>query len=233
MINTYSESSLHRVLKQQYATIYGGKTEIQEGKYICDIIANDNTIIEIQTANLHSLSPKLLELKEKHKILTVHPLITEKRIETYDTEGNLLSSRKSPKKENWINLFRHLRGIYKYLEEDWFTLEVIKISMIEKRIKTEAPVQLKNKSRRFKRNWYKTDKQLLEIFERKTFHTRKDYLELLPAGLPEEFSSADLKDAGCKSEANIILWVLKKAGFITQTCTKNRRYYYKINNQSD
>lgn len=233
MINTYSESSLHRDLKQQYATIYGGKTEIQEGKYICDIVAADNTIIEIQTANLHSLSPKLMELKENHKVLIIHPLIAEKRIETYDTEGNLLSSRKSPKKENWINLFRHLTGVYRYLEEDWFTLEVIKISMIEKRIKTDAPVQLKNKSRRFRKNWYKTDKELLDISERKTFHTRKDYLALLPAELPEEFSSVDLKNAGCRNEANIILWVLKKAGFITHTGTKGRRYYYKINDQPD
>ena len=58
MINTYNESELHKTLKLYYAELYGGQTEIQFHKWICDIQTPSGTIIEIQTSNLAALKEK-------------------------------------------------------------------------------------------------------------------------------------------------------------------------------
>ena len=69
MINTYNESELHKTLKLYYAELYGGQTEIQFHKWICDIQTPSGTIIEIQTSNLAALKEKALAaIKEKRDL---------------------------------------------------------------------------------------------------------------------------------------------------------------------
>ena len=64
-------------------------------------------------------------------------------------------------------------------------MEIVAISISEKRIKTENPVQTKNKSRRFLKNWYKTGKSLNQIIETKCFSEKTDFIQILK----EEFST--------------------------------------------
>ena len=235
MINTYNETELHKTLKEMYAKKYDGKMEVQENDVICDILCDDSekTVIEIQTKGLYKLLPKLLKLKDNHKIRVVHPLVTEFRIELYDEEGKLISRRRSPKRLSMIDIYEELMGIYPLLGEPWFTLEVIPVSCTERRIRTKEPVQLANKSRRFKRNWYKTGRKLDSMQESVTFSNLASYIDILPEkvqlfrdGTP--FCAKDLYEAGCGKHNYRILWVLKKAEAVEFAFKKGKTSYYRF-----
>ncbi len=238
MINTYKESSLHSTLKKLYSMEEGSRTEVSADGHIYDILTKDENVIEIQTKNLGKLKEKLLDaLTKGRKVKVVHPIPVRKTIETYDQKGNLISKRKSPKKESLYSLFNELKGIYPLITKENFSLEVILIEMIEIRTKTDKPEQSENKRRRFKRDWQKTDKKLVEIIETRTFDSYKDYLKLLPQNLPEKFSTAEIKEefkkdddipANACSYANLIVWTLSKAGLIKQTGKKGNLKLYKI-----
>lgn len=239
MINIENESSLHNTLKAYYCSMYEGKTEVNSDNHIYDIVAKNGTIIEIQTQNLSSLYKKIkdiLEIQNK-KIILVHPVVISKKINVYDSEGKLISSRKSSKKGNIYDIFSQLTKIYPFLLNKNFKLEIIEVNIIEERIKTNSKVQSLNKRRRRKLDWNKTNKRLEEIINTICFSTKDDYLSLLPHNLPEQFSSKELKEklkelkipARIYNNSNIILWVLSRMELIVQTDTKNRFKYYKIN----
>lgn len=214
MINTYSESRLHKTLKNLYAMDRNGKTEQPvEGK-ICDIVADDGSIIEIQTGSLAKLHGKLGLLLPRYRVTVVYPLVVQKTIETVGKDGSLMSRRKSPKKQGILDIFRELTSIYPYLLHEHFMLEVLEVSVVEHRVKVDSPMQLANRSRRFKRDWYKEDKSLAEIHTTHRFSSAEDYLALLPADLPEEFTVKDLGKALKTRNASLILWVLRKMDLV-------------------
>lgn len=238
MINTYNESSLHKTLKELYALKENAQTEVLKNNHIYDVLKSDGTIIEIQTKNLGKLYAKTKDsLNLGLKCTIVHPIATETTIITKDKDGNTLSKRKSPKKNSIYSIFRELTSIYPLLLENNFKLEVLETIITEERIKTETPVQSKNKQRRFKKNWNKADKKLNKILNTRIFKTKNDYLELLPEGLPEEFTTKEIQillkqnKSLPKSAANytsLMVWVFNKMGLIEQTGTKNRFKTYRI-----
>ena len=227
--STLNESSLHKSLKTIYAEIYDGQTEVKKYNHIYDIITKKGNMIEIQTKNLSKLLPKIHDTIEKgHNIKVIHPVIVENKIELYDSENNLISRRKSPKRQNIYSIFNELTGIYDVLLNRHFSLEIIFIKMTETRMRTAENVQSKNKRRRFKKNWIKTNKQLEEIIETKRFNSKEDYLNLLP-DLPETFCSKDLEEKiGKKNNPNLILWVFAHMNIIKHVESQGRKKIYKI-----
>lgn len=238
MINTLNESSLHKSLKTLFSLDVDFKTEVKVENWICDIVTPSNDIIEIQNQNVSSLLPKILSLLlSGHKVTVVHPIITTKYIETYDSKGKRLSRRKSPSKENIYSIFRELTGLYTVLLKKGFYLKIIEITVVEKRIKTEKPVQLTNKSRRFRKDWIKTDKLLEEYGKAYTFNKKSHYLALFPSGMADEFCSKDLSNSlklnkeilgKAYLQSNLMLWLYCKMGIIEKVYKKNRFWYYKI-----
>ncbi|MBO4533711.1 MAG: hypothetical protein J5726_08475 [Treponema sp.] len=225
-INTYNESSLHNTLKIFYAEKYGGRTEVEADGHIYDILCDDGQVIEIQTKNLSKLAGKIKDaIEHGHKVRLVYPLVYRTRIILTSENGELISNRLSPKKGCIYDILRELTGMTELLLNKKFTLEVITINMIEHRVRTVAPVQTNNKSRRFRKNWLKVNKRLDEVLETKQFKTKKDYLALLPKALPEEFCAKDLK---LPKYAHILLWVLSRIPVIEQTKTKGKTKYYVI-----
>lgn len=237
-INTYNESSLHNTLKTLYSVTKNGRTEVKLNGYIYDIITDEDGIFEIQTKNLSKLLPKLMAtLEGGGKITVVYPIIAEKKVFLYDDDGNILSKRKSPKKQTIYSIFDELTGIYPVLLNKNFTLEVLQIKMIEERKRTSQPVQSSNKKRRFKHDWIKTNKRLEDIIETRQFKSADDYIKLLPADLPKSFCAKDLYKAFSDSKkypaeaakkAHLMLWVLSRMEVIEFTEIKNRSKYYKI-----
>ena len=111
-INTYNESSLHNTLKTLYSVTKNGRTEVNLNGYIYDIITDDEGIFEIQTKNLSKLLPKVMTtLEGGGKITVVYPIIAEKKVVLYDDDGNILSKRKSPKKQTIYSIFDELTGL--------------------------------------------------------------------------------------------------------------------------
>lgn len=216
MINTYSESTLHKTLKNLYAMDSNGKTEQPVDGKICDIVADDGSIIEIQTGSLSKLHGKLGILLPSHQVKVVYPLVVRKTIETAGKDGSPVSRRKSPKKQGILDIFRELTSIYPYLLHENFTLEVLEVSVVEHRIKVEEPMQLANRSRRFKRDWYKEGKSLQEIHATHHFSSAQDYLALLPPGLPEQFTIKEAATLLKHRNASLMIWVLRKMGLLVE-----------------
>ena len=115
------------------------------------------------------------------------------------------------------------------------------MNTIEKRIRTEVPVQSKNKRRRFKKNWNKSDTILEEILEEKTLKTADDYIALIPQELDETFTANDIAEKlkkiphtkkNAKKLSGIMVWVLFRMKILECTGTKNHSKLYRINGAS-
>lgn len=228
MINTYAESQLHKTLKNLYAADTLGLTEQEVAGKICDVVAADGGIVEIQTRSLSKLHGKLGVLLPDYRVKVVYPLIVKKTIETVRKDGSLVSRRKSPKRQRLVDVFSELTAIHPYLLHENFTLEVLEVSVVERRVKVEEPIQLNNKSRRFKRDWFKEGKSLEEIHAAHQFSRAQDYLALLPADLPESFTVKEacalLKD----KNVPVMLWVLRKMGLVEEAGKKGRQLVLRI-----
>lgn len=245
MINTYNETKFHEILKLIYATQFNGKTEQKIDKFICDIVTENKEIIEIQTGNLTSLKEKIEFFEEKNqKIRIVHPLIKEKIINTFNKNGELLSTRKSPKQETIYSLPRKLTGIYGLLLNKNFLLEIIFVSIIEIRLKTENKTQNKTNTRRFLKNYTIQEKKLNKIENKLFFSSDKDFINLLPHSLPKVFTLPQLKFEVSKlpelkccnsysikkslTELNYLVWILEKMNLIKKTGKNGRSWNYTI-----
>ncbi|MCQ2573794.1 MAG: hypothetical protein MJ182_07850 [Treponema sp.] len=237
MINTYNESSLHKTIKTLYAQEVNGTTEVALNGHIYDIVAGKQ-IIEIQTGNLAKLLPKVLDSIEKgYKVKVVFPLVINKWIESTNEANNKVSLRRSPKKQSIYNIFDELTGLYPVLLNKKFKLDVVCINILEKRSIFEEPVQTLNKSRRFKKNWIKTGKELKEIISTQTFSKKEDYLNLIPKDVLPEFCAKSISQSLKKNKelpssaaqkSHIMIWVLKHMDLLKETQIKNRSHYYTI-----
>lgn len=236
MINIENESSLHNTLKAYYSSVYNGQTEVKADGHIYDILCEDSTVIEIQTQNLSSLYKKIEDILNRNKkVILIYPQVIGKKINYYNEEGKLTFSRKSSKKGHILDVFSQLTKIYPFLLNKNFILDIVEVNIIEERLKTKEKVQSKNKKRRFRKDWNKTNKRLDEIIKTTRFDNKDDYLSVLPE-LPEEFSSKELKECLKKEKVpaciynncNIILWVLVRMELIEQVQVKNRFRYYRI-----
>ncbi len=237
MINTYNESSLHKSIKTLYAQDYNGQTEVERFGHIYDIVT-ETSVIEIQTGNLSKLLPKILDtLDHGLKVKIVWPLVESKWIESRNENDEILSCRKSPVRQSIYNLFDEITGLYPVLLHPDFSLDVIRVTTIEKRTRYTDPVQTPNKSRRFRKNYLKTGKELKEIISVQTFSKAEDYINLIPFSLEEEFCAKDLTGklrsdkalpSSASKKAHITMWVLRKMELLEETSVKNRSHYYKI-----
>lgn len=241
MINTYNESDLHLTLKKMYALEFNGKTEVKlEGTdWICDIIDENGNAIEIQTSNLSALSEKAeFILKSGKKLKIVHPIITEKYIETLDSKGNILRRKKSPKKSTIYDSLRGMTKICPLFLDGNCTLEILFVRATEFRRQTECGMQTLNKSRRHLKNWIPAGKKLEEILEKKRFTEKEDFTNLLCGAEKSEsglFRACDISRAikaksGAKDArwANLLAWILLKMNLIEVEEKKGRSRYYRI-----
>ena len=238
MINTYSESSLHKTLKDIYALKDGCRTEVKRDGKIYDIVDKEDNVIEIQTKNVSKLLKKTMAVLENgKKIKIVLPVIIEKHIELYEKDGTRISRRKSPVKGSIYDIFDELTGLYPVLLDKNFSLDVLEITMTELRIHTPEPVQSPNGRRRFRKNWNKTDKTLNEILKTHTFSSSENYLKLIPRQCFPEFSAKELSaalktnkslPASAASRAHIMIWVLNKMNLIKLKEIKNRSRCYCV-----
>ncbi len=218
MINTWNESLLHEQLKTLYSE-GSGQFEVPCDGYICDAIKVDGTIIEIQTSNLSKLSHKLTKLVLNHKVILVYPIAQKKTLVTYDSDGNIKSTRKSPKSETIYQIFREITGLIQVLSHENITLKLVFAHIIEKRI-ADGSGSWRRKGIRI------IGKELKEIYGSQEFNTIADYSALLPVNLEQPFTTKDLSKAGAGSHAGHMAWVLHKTGFVQRIGKKGNAWLY-------
>lgn len=233
-MNRKRESHLHKELKDLYQRKFGGDEEVEiklfGERFIIDLLTNDNEIIEIQTKNLSKLKDKIaLALKASTKIRIVYPLIEQKKIIRMGDKGEVLFERTSPKKNKAQSIFLELTGIYEYLLNPLFTLDVILCDVCE--VRKITPPSYNEARARHKTDYKKIDKSLISIRKTLTLKTKDDYLSLL-LGLKESFSKKDLAllIGGRNKEkiSNIMIWVLERMGLVKERKKVGRTLYFNV-----
>lgn len=219
MINTWNESLLHEELKDYYCGDKGN-TEVPIEGSICDVLLEDGSVVEIQTANLGKLKKKLEKLLETRRVKLVYPVARNTLIETYSPDGELVSKRKSPKHETIYRLFSEITGLWHLIGHRNLEFEIVHADILEIRI-ADGTGSWRRKGVR------KQDKKLLRIHETERLTTKKSWAKLIPKTLSGEFTVKDLSKAGAGSNAGKMAWILRKAGIIDLAGKDGHAYVYR------
>jgi hypothetical protein len=186
-IGTMRERSLHAALKAWYAEP-GDQLETEVDGFLIDIV-RDGLLIEIQTGNFSSIKRKLTALTGHHKVRLVYPIAAEKWIVRLTKSGlGRLGRRKSPKHGHLLHVFEELVSIPTLPTRPNFSLEVLLIQ--EEEVRRKRPRGLWRR-----RGWGTHDRRLLDVIDRVVLGSPADFLRLIPDGLPDPFTTADLAQA--------------------------------------
>ena len=184
---TYREGSLHAALKARYAAgVAGSRVEAAVDGFVVDVVGPDE-LVEIQTASFASARRKLERLVDSHRVVLVHPLPVEKWLVRVDADGAILRRRRSPKRGLAFDLFDELVHIPKLLVHPNFRIELALVC--EEEIRGPIPEGARY---RYPREWWRLDRRLLAVVETRRIDTAADLMALLPPGLPEPFTTADI-----------------------------------------
>lgn len=177
-IGTLNEGSLHAALKQRYSQP-GDEFEVPLDGFVIDV-RRGNLLIEIQTSNLAAMGRKLDRVLDEYQVQLVHPIAVNTWLERPGAKP-----RKSPKKLTVYNIFDELVSVPTLLDHPSLTLDVV--------LTHQTKVQVHDPKARRGRGGFRTvDRQLREVVGVETFTSVDDLCRLLPAGLPGEFTTADL-----------------------------------------
>ena len=194
------ERTLHRQLKEHYADDAACR-EVQLDGYRIDAVV-DGTLIEVQSAPLGAIRDKVRQLLERHDVLVVKPLAARKTlIKLKRRNGAVVSTRRSPRRETVLDLFVELVNFVPLFPHPRLTVDVLLTEQEEDRVPAR-------KRRRRSKDYRVLDRRLVRIVETRRFCTTDDLLALLPADLPESFTTADLA-----SGLGIPRWLAQKMAY--------------------
>jgi len=220
-INTWNEGPLHAALKAWYAQP-GDALEVPVDGFIIDIVRGD-VLIEIQTRGFTALKDKLATLTHAHPVRLVYPIAQEKWIVKLAEDGKKqLSRRKSPKRGCVEQIFDELVSIPHLLAQPDFTLEVVLIH--------EEEIRRYDARRAWRRKgWVTHERRLIKVVEQQVFTSPEDVRALIPASLPEPFTTADLapRIAGGRRRAQKMVYCLRAMGILTATGKRGRAILYQ------
>lgn len=202
LIGTLNEGSLHRGLKEWLAEP-GDRLEVPVGDFVIDIVRGD-LLIEIQTGSLGALGRKLDHLLDHHRIRIVHPLAATRWLERPGRRR-----RRSPAHAELWNLFDALVSLPTLLDHPSMELHIVLVEETEVRSGTET-------ARRGRRGRV-LDRRLERVVDDRLFTRAEELLDVLPAALPDPFTTADLTAATSlkRETAQRACYVLRHTGLIT------------------
>jgi hypothetical protein len=208
-LSTYREGSLHASLKALYARP-GDRVEESVDGFVIDVV-RDGELVEIQTASFASAARKLRRLVEDHRIALIHPIALERWLVRVDSDGVVGSRRRSPKRGLPMDLFRELTAFPELMAHPNFRVELVMIR--EEEIRGPVPEGARY---RYPREWWRLDRRLLEVVETVAVDSPADLLALLPPGLPNQFTTADIA-TGSRRPKNLAMrtaYCLLRAGAV-------------------
>ena len=196
------ETTLHRQLKQHYAT-NDALLEQRIGRYRIDVVRGKQ-LIEIQLASLSAIRDKIATLLKDHRVLVVKPIIAGKYlVKRRRAGGRVDSRRRSPKQRTLLDLFEELVHFTRVFPHRRLTLEVPLVEIEEWRYPGHG-------RRRWRRDndFQVEDQRLLEILAVHRFSSAGDLCRLLPPSLPQPFHTAHIA-AGLGVER----WIAQRAAY--------------------
>ena len=186
-IGTLGEKPLHAALKQ-WCWRDGDRFEVEIDGYVIDVVRGD-LLIEIQTRSFSKMKRKLTELLASgHRVLLVHPVPVEKTIVRVDDNGDVLSRRRSPKRGTFRDVFTELVSFPTLIADPGF--ELLLVLTIEEEHRQHDPTRAWRR-----RGWVVTERRLTRVADTITLRSPSDLVELLPAGVPEPFTTSDVAAA--------------------------------------
>jgi hypothetical protein len=221
LIGTRKESSLHRSLKFNYSGSEG-ETETVAGNYVCDGRTGEGELIEVQTGSFGPLREKVKNLTLSGKVRIIHPVFVRKFIELYDTGGNLLYRRKSPKKGSSWDLFTALVHAPELPLLKNLTIELALIDVAEKRI-DDGNGSWRRKGVRI------ADRSVEAWNDSIILAKQKDYFRFIPFKKNESFTGRNLAEkAGITTVlARKTLYSLTKMGIVERIGKQRNAIVYE------
>ncbi len=216
-----TEQSLHNQLKEWY-TCEGAEAEATVDGYVVDVV-RDGLLIEVQTGNFSAIKEKLRALLGSHRVRLVHPVPRIKWVIRLDGGGAPVSRRRSPKRGRVEEVFYELVYIPDICETPGFEVEVVMVDAEEYLIDD-------GRGSWRRRRWSIHDRRLVEVVESHVFRRPKDYVDLLPEGLPREFTARQLaKASGLRiTLAQKMVYCLRRMKALEVSGREGRSNLYKI-----
>ena len=208
-IGTQSEGSLHAELKLLVSRP-GDRFEVPVGGFVVDVVRGD-TLIEIQTGGFASMGRKLDHLLGDYHVHIIHPIAVGSWIERRE-----MATRKSPKRGRLHDLFDELVSVPTVLDHPNLTIEVFLVDVDV--VKVADPTM-----RRRRGGWRTVDRRLRVVHSRHGLRTPRDLLDLVPADLPEPWTTKDLAELGGlpRRTAQQMAYVLRCNGLVAEV-TRDR-----------
>jgi hypothetical protein len=220
MIGTLREGALHAQLKEWYRHP-GDEVEKKLSGYVVDIVRGD-LLIEIQTGGFAPLRRKLDVLTREHPVRVVAPVARERRIIRLSGEGEILSSRRSPRHGTATDVFSRLVSIPTLLCRPGFELEIL--------LTEEEEVRVHQAGKAFRRHgWVVSGRSLAGVSDRVCLRSPEDAAALLPAQLPESFDTAELAETAAITRrlAQQMSYCLRAMGMLEIVGNRRRAHLYR------
>lgn len=220
-IGTLSEKTVHAVLKNYYAADERWHEQKVAG-FVADAFTGSE-IIEIQTRNFNTLRRKLEAFLPLYDVTVVYPVAHTKYLRYIDpATGEITPPRKSPKPGRAYQIFPELYRIKSYLNHEHLHIRIALLDVEEYRF-------LDGWSTNKRKGASKSDALPLDFFEEVVLDSTTDYAKLLPADLPETFSTKDYKKAARVSQslAAVALNILLAVNAVERVGKQGNLYLYQ------
>ena len=221
-IGTLAEKTMHAVLKNYYAPDED-MHEIPIENYVADIYTGTE-VIEIQTRSMDRMRKKLEAFLPLYPVTIVYPIPREKWLYWIDEEtGEVSQKRKSPKKGNPYHAFIELYKIRPFLNHPNLRLRLVLIDTEEYRLLNGWSRDKKKGSERF-------DRIPTCFGEEVCIDCIRDYMQLVPYELPEQFTVKDFaKYAKIPNRlAGTTLLIFNDLGLVKRVGKKGNSYIYEV-----
>jgi hypothetical protein len=129
------ETSLHRTLKERYATGGSRRPEVVVRGFRIDAIDDAGRLVEVQSGPLGPLRGKLRRLLPDHRVRIVKPVALRRRVVRRSRrDGPDLSARCSPKRGALHDVFDDLVGVVRIFPHSNLDIEILGVTVEEVRV---------------------------------------------------------------------------------------------------
>jgi hypothetical protein len=214
-IGVLTEGALHAAVKTLLAEP-GDRLEVPVDRFVIDLLRADGELVEVQTGGFGPLGGKLDALLDDHRMRIVYPVAAERRIIRVDEHGEVLSSRRSPKRATAAAVFDRLVAFPTLLLHPNLTIEVLLLR--EDHIRRPTPTTTRRRTRD------PGERRLVDVLDRITLRTRDDVLAALPDLPREPFTTRELAAVlGCGTLlAQRTLYCLRAIGIVEPAGKRSR-----------
>lgn len=210
-----AEGPLHAAVKTLLAAP-GDRLEVPVDRFVIDLVRADGELVEVQTGGFGPLGGKLDALLDHHRMRIVYPIAAERRIVRVDEHGEVLTTRRSPKRATTADVFDRLVAFPSLLLHPNLTIEVLLLR--EDHVRGPQPTTTRRRTRD------PGQRRLVDVIDRITLRTPADILAALPDLPREPFTTRELAAVlGCSTlVAQRTLYCLRAIGIVEPAGKRSR-----------